>query len=60
MLWAHNLRCGRVDGMDATHYPTHNVSDTGWKHRYLMDTALDVTAGEHTRTDSADSPAAAS
>jgi hypothetical protein len=35
-----------MDGTDVTHYPTRNVSDTGWKHQYVMDTALDVTAGE--------------
>jgi hypothetical protein len=46
-----------MDAMDATHYPTHNVRDTGWKHRYLMDAALDATAGERTRTDLVDSPA---
>jgi hypothetical protein len=46
--------------MDATHYPTRNVSDTGWKLRYRMDPALDETAGELPRTDSADSLATAS
>jgi hypothetical protein len=60
VLWAHSLRCDRVDGMDATHYPTRNVSDTGSKQRYWMDPALDETAGERARTDSADSPATAS
>jgi hypothetical protein len=49
-----------VDGMDATHYPTRNVSATGWKQRCWMDGTLDATAGERTRTDSADSPATAS
>jgi hypothetical protein len=43
-----------VDQMDATHYPTRNVSDTGGKHRYWVDAALDETAGGRTRTDSAD------
>jgi hypothetical protein len=58
-----DCRCGRtipLDGMDATHYPTRDVSDTGWKHRYWMDATLDPTAGEGARTDSADSPATAS
>jgi hypothetical protein len=49
-----------VDQLDATHYPTRNVSDTGWNHPHSTDTAVDVTAGERTRTDSADSPATAS
>jgi hypothetical protein len=49
-----------VDAMDATHYRTRNVGDTGWKYRYWMDTALDVTAGERIRTESMDSPATAS
>jgi hypothetical protein len=49
-----------VDQMDATHYPTHNLGDTGGKHHYWVDAALDETAGGPTRTDSADSPATAS
>jgi hypothetical protein len=40
-----------VGGMDETHYPARNVSDTGWKRRNWVDTALDTTAGERTRTD---------
>jgi len=50
----------RVDAMDATHYPTRNVSDAGWKQRYWMDPALDETAVERTRTDATESPATAS
>ena len=50
----------QLDGMDATHYPARNVSDTGWKHRSVMDTTLDATAGEGTGTDLADLPATAS
>jgi hypothetical protein len=34
------------DQMDTTHYPTRNVSDTGWEQRYWMDTAMDAIAGE--------------
>jgi hypothetical protein len=49
-----------VDATDATHYPTRNVRDTGWRQQYLMDTALDITADERTRTGSADPPATAS
>jgi hypothetical protein len=49
-----------MDAMDATHYPTRNVSDTGGEPLYLMDAALDETAGERTRTNSVDSTATAS
>jgi len=49
-----------VDAMDGNQYPTRNVSDTGGKPPYLMDAALDETAGERTRTNSVDSPATAS
>jgi hypothetical protein len=61
LCWeAPNSSMEGVDAVDETHYPTRNVSDTGWKHRYEMDATLDVIAGECTRTDSADSPATAS
>jgi hypothetical protein len=49
-----------VDVMDATHYPTRNVSDTDWNEQYLADAALDTTPCEGTRNDTADSPATAS
>jgi hypothetical protein len=55
-----HIRYDHVDGMDATHYPTRNVSDTGWQHRNWMDATLDESAGERTQADSADSPATAS
>ena len=59
-LWGPHFRHDYVDGMDATHYPTRNVRDTGWRQRYSMDGTLDETAGECTGTASADSPATAS
>jgi hypothetical protein len=49
-----------LDHMDATHYPTRNLSNTAWKHQYWMDAALVATAGDGTRIDSADSSATAS
>jgi len=41
-----------VDHMDATHYPTRNLGDTGWNHRYPVDPAWtkpEVSAPEPTR-----------